>query len=39
MRFMLSGPVFSIFWPPLPSARAWITPRVPYLLRNAGSLK
>ena len=23
MRFLVSGPVFSIFWPPLPSAQVW----------------
>ena len=36
MRFLVSGPVFSIFCPPLPSAQVWSTPRGPYFLRNSG---
>ena len=31
MRFLVSGPVFSIFCPPLPSAQQCSTPRGPKL--------
>ena len=37
IRFLVSGPVSSIVWPPLPSALARITPRGPNFLRNSGS--
>ena len=33
----VSGPVSSIFCPPLPSAQVCSTPRGPYFLRNSGS--
>ena len=36
MRFLVSGPVFSMVWPPLPSALDLITPRGPNFLRNSG---
>ena len=39
MRFLLSGPVLSIFCVPSGLAQVWITPRVPYFLRSSGSLK
>ena len=38
MRFLVSGPVSVIFWPPLPSARQWSTPRGPNFFLNSGSL-
>ena len=38
MRFLVSGPVFSIFWPPLPSAQQWSTPRGPNLLLELGKV-
>ena len=37
MRFLVSGPVSSIFCPPLPSAKQWSTPRGPNFFLNAGS--
>ena len=39
MRFLVSGPVFSMVWPPLPSALVWSTPRGPNFLRNSGILR
>src|SRR5262245_38869233 len=36
MRFLVSGPVFSIRCPPLPSAQQCSTPRGPNRLRNSG---
>src|SRR5262245_56361827 len=36
MRFLVNGPVFSIFWPPLPSAQQCSTPRGPHRFRNSG---
>ena len=39
MRFVVRGPVSSIFWVPSGLAQVWITPRVPYFFIIAGSLK
>ena len=36
IRFLVRGPVFSIFWPPLPSAQQCNTPRGPYFFLNSG---
>ena len=37
MRFLVSGPVSSIFCPPLPSDQQWSTPRGPKRFLNSGS--
>jgi len=37
IRFLVSGPVFSMRWPPFGSAQVWSTPRGAYLARKAGS--
>ena len=37
IRFLVSGPVFSIRWPPFGSAQVWSTPRGAYRARKAGS--
>ena len=34
MRFLVSGPVFSMRWPPLPSAQVCSTPRGPNCLQE-----
>ncbi len=39
MRFLVSGPVGSIFCVPSGLAQVWITPRVPNRFRISGSLK
>ena len=41
MRFLVSGPVLSIFCVAVAqvSAQVWITPRVPNFFRISGSLK
>ena len=37
IRFFVSGPVFSIFWPPSGRAQLCRTPRGAYFALNAGS--
>ena len=39
MRFLVSGPVSSIFCPPLPSATQWSTPRGPNFFLNCRILR